>query len=75
MGASLLAIAVAQSASMLNVPAPSRAGSLPHLICGCPRFFGHCKSLVGASLLAIAVGQSASMLNVPRLRGQARSHI
>ncbi|AXP02752.1 hypothetical protein DZG01_07150 [Pseudomonas fluorescens] len=32
-GASLLAIAVGQPASMLNVPPSSRAGSLPQGIC------------------------------------------
>ncbi|TNF79817.1 hypothetical protein FGE05_23765 [Pseudomonas sp. ICMP22404] len=33
MGASLLAIAVSQLPAMLDVPAPSRAGSLPQVSC------------------------------------------
>jgi hypothetical protein len=37
-GASLLAMAVGQSPSMLNVPASSRASSLPQWICFVPGF-------------------------------------
>jgi hypothetical protein len=61
----LLANTVCQLASVLDVPTPSRASPLPHLICGCPGFFRHSKSPVGVSLLAIVVVQLASMLDVP----------
>ncbi|TPG83152.1 hypothetical protein EAH74_14840 [Pseudomonas mandelii] len=38
MGASLLAMAVYQATSMLNVPASSRAGSLPQVFVCCLGF-------------------------------------
>nr|POA11095.1 hypothetical protein C1892_28000 [Pseudomonas sp. MPBD7-1] len=65
MGASLLAMAVDQLASMLDVPTSSRASSLPHWIGGEPQFIDWHRPPVGASLLAIAVDQLASMLNMP----------
>ncbi len=40
-GASLLAIAECQLAWVLDVPTPSRAGSLPHWFCASPQFPGH----------------------------------
>jgi len=58
-GASLLAKAVGQFDVMLNVPALSRAGSLPHGFRGVHRFCVHQKSSVGASLLAMAVDRLA----------------
>ncbi len=62
---SLLAIAVGQFASMLNVPAPSRANPLPQFDLWLSWSFLARHDPVGASLLGIAVGQFASMLNVP----------
>ncbi|TNF84177.1 hypothetical protein FGE05_08235 [Pseudomonas sp. ICMP22404] len=65
MGASLLAIAVGQLALMLDMPPPSRAGSLPQCDGCCCGYHGRHRSSVGASLLAIAVGQLALMLDMP----------
>ncbi|SEE54425.1 hypothetical protein SAMN04490188_4334 [Pseudomonas kilonensis] len=64
-GASLLAMAVDQLASALDVPPSSRAGSLPHWVGNDLQICGHCKSLWEQSLLAIAVDQLASTLDVP----------
>ncbi len=64
-GASLLAKAVGQLASVLNMPPPSRASSLPHWISCEYKTCTRPKSPVGASLLAKAVGQLASVLNMP----------
>ncbi len=64
-GASLLAIAVGLLVVRLDVPASSRAGSLPQgggVKSGC---CGRPQSLVGASLLAIAVGLLVVRLDVP----------
>ncbi|AUM70990.1 hypothetical protein C0J56_20450 [Pseudomonas fluorescens] len=50
MGAGLLAKAVCQATSMLTVPASSRAGSLPQMICGGPRTQTHLRLICGAEL-------------------------
>ncbi|CAI8980533.1 hypothetical protein EMIT0P228_60225 [Pseudomonas brassicacearum] len=60
MGASLLAIAVGQLASMLDVPASSRAGSFPQGLVLSPDAVG-----TRNPLLAIAVGLLVVMLDVP----------
>ncbi|TNB78072.1 hypothetical protein FHJ31_26225 [Pseudomonas sp. Fig-3] len=62
MGAGLLAKAVGQLASMLNEPAPSRAGSLPQGdLCRIQNLI-HWISLVGASLLAMASVQPTEVM-------------
>ncbi len=63
-GASLLAIAVGQLASVLNVPPSSRASPVPRGFRVIPNLDVHHSPPVGASLLAIAVGQLAEMLNL-----------
>ena len=65
MGAGLLAKAVGQFAMMLDVPASSRAGSLPQGILGVHESCVHRRSIVGAGLLAKALGQFSVMLDVP----------
>jgi hypothetical protein len=49
-GASLLAIAAGQLASILNVPASSRASSLPHWICGGHKSYAYPESPCGSEL-------------------------
>ncbi len=63
---SLLAIAVGQSALMLNMPPSSRASFAPTVgsVPACD-FPANTNPLWEQSLLAIAVGQSALMLNMP----------
>ncbi|NWL18119.1 hypothetical protein DM828_02080, partial [Pseudomonas umsongensis] len=73
-GASLLAKAVGQLASLLDVPPSSRASPLPHFDWWPNLDLGHDKPPVGAGLPAMAVGRSASMLNVPPLRERARAY-
>ncbi|AUO47381.1 hypothetical protein C1C98_19005 [Pseudomonas ogarae] len=62
MGAGLLAKAVQQFAVMLDVPASSRASSLPQVILGVHESCVHRSPIVGASLLAIAVVQPHRLL-------------
>ncbi|MBA4273685.1 MAG: hypothetical protein C0438_11405 [Pseudomonas sp.] len=50
---------------MLDVPALSRAGSLPQWICADRRFTARRTNPVGAGLPAIADYQTTIMLNVP----------
>ena len=73
-GAGLLAKAVGPFAVMLDVPASSRASSLPQGILGVHESCVHRRSIVGASLLAKAVCQLTVMLVGRPLREQARSH-
>ena len=61
----MLAIAVDQLASVLDVPPSSRASPLPHWIGNDLQICGHCKFLWEQSLLAMAVDQLASALDVP----------
>jgi len=64
-GAGLPAMAVCQAPSMLNVPAPSRAGSLPQGAWPLADSVGTHQTCVGAGLPTMAVCQAPSMLNVP----------
>ncbi|VVQ01622.1 hypothetical protein PS914_04126 [Pseudomonas fluorescens] len=61
----MLAKAVCLSLRMLNLPPPSRAGSLPQGIVGIWEIRACHRANVGASLLAKAVCLSLRMLNLP----------
>ena len=63
----MLAKAVGQFAVMLDVPASSRASSLPQVILGVQEFCVHHRPIVGAGLLAIAVAQPHRCRHKPAL--------
>ncbi len=66
-GASLLAMAAAQSTSIQADPPLSRAGSLPQGMWGFMSFACNAGPIVGASLLAMAAAQSTSIQADPPL--------
>ncbi|QHF51518.1 hypothetical protein PspS49_18445 [Pseudomonas sp. S49] len=68
-GASLLAKAVAQTMKMLNVPAPSRAGSLPQVFVATANS-AYTTESVGLRLLAIAAQLTTTIPSQPRQKNK-----